>query len=319
MLGILLRCLILLGFLLTFLSLNSVPIVAGAASNDSLIQDAVWTYHASTRSELQGTGQYEGNFTTLITVTGHGIVTGLNASALVIEKREEIDISVSGSGYYKQEPRRDHYRFTTTSTIDRKTLTYLSRKVKDEVENRESEDNSTIGMPATEFVSTSLSEGQRVPYYAIDGKIYCSVSYGNLTFQGAGLPAIKLTYSGSSARDTWLETNGTADHTFDFEKTSGLLVSASSKIYAAGKKGTRLTTYNYVLDSTSLWTVGVSTPKPTRTQTPPFETPTTTPSPQGPAAGPGIEYVVPVLVAFGIGAVVVLYIRGRRKEDKTER
>ena len=309
----------LLEFLLVLLALNSVPILSGAVSADPLVQDAAWTYHASTKSELQGTSQYEGNFTTLITVTGHGSITSLNASALVIEKSEEIDISVSGSGYYKQEPRRDSYRFTTTSTIDRKTLTYLSRKVKDEVENRESEDNSTIGMPATEFVSTSLSEGQRVPYYAIDGKIYCSASYGNLTFQGAGLPAIVLTYSGSSARDTWLEINGTADHTFDFEKTTGLLVSASSRIFAAGKKGTRLTTYNYVLDSTSLWTVGVSTLKPTPTQAPPLGTLTTTPPPQGTAAGPRIEYVIPVLVAFGIGAVVVLCIRRRRKEDKTER
>ena len=312
------RSVILFRFLFVFLVLNSVSILSGAASADPLVQDAAWTYHASTKSELQGTGQYEGNFTTLINVTGHGFITSLNVSALVTEKREEIDISVSGSGYYKQEPRRDHYRFTTTSTIDRRTLTYLSRKVKDEVENRESEDNSTIGMPSTEFVSTSLSEGQRVPYYAIDGKIYCSASYGNSLFQGAGLLVIVLTYSGSSARDAWLETNGTADHKFDFEKTTGLLASASSKIFAAGKKGTRLTTYSYVLDSTSLWTVGVSTSKPIPTQTPSFETPTT-PPPQGPTAGPGIEYVVPVLVAFGIGAVVVLYIRGRRKEDKTER
>jgi len=313
-----LRCVILLVLLLTFLSLNSIPILAGAVSNDPLTQDAVWTYHASTRSELQGTGRYEGNFTTLIEVSGRGTIKYLNASVLVIEKREEIDLSVSSSGYYKQEPRRDHYQFTSTSTIDRKTLTYMSRKVKDEVENRESEDNSTTGMPTTEFVSTSLSEGQKVPYYAIEGKIICSASYGNITSQRASLPAIILTYSGSSARDAWLEANGTADHTFSFEKTTGLLVSASSKTYTAGKKGTRLTTYNYMLDSTSLWMVGVSTPKPTPTQTPPLETPTTTQPPQEPAAGPRTEYVIPVLVTFGIGAITALYIRVRRKKSGQE-
>ncbi|MBS7622198.1 hypothetical protein KEJ39_00790 [Candidatus Bathyarchaeota archaeon] len=286
-----------------FLSLNITLTTAATTPNDILVQGTVWTYHASTKDELQGTGRYEGNFTTLIIVSGRATITNLSSSFLTVEKREEIDLSVSGSGYYKQEMRSEHYRFTTKSTIDRNAFTYMSRRVKDEVNDRESEDNSTRGMPATEFISTSLMEGQRVSYYAIDGKVACSVSYGEMPFQSASIPVIVLSYSGYSGRDVWLETNGTAEHSFAFERTTGLLVSALSSVHTTSEKGTRSTTYSYALDSTSLWVAGQSV-ESTQTQTLPPEMPEATTSPsQAVTDGSTTEHTISILVAFGIAAV----------------
>ncbi|MEM2942034.1 MAG: hypothetical protein QXT81_01250 [Candidatus Bathyarchaeia archaeon] len=299
--------------MILFLSLNITLTTADKTPNDTLVQGTVWTYHASTKSKLHGVGRYEGNFTTLIVVSGRATITNLSSCFLTVEKREEIDLSVSGSGYYKQEMRSEHYRFTTKSTIDRNVFTYVSRRVRDEVNDRESEDNSARGMPATEFISTSLLEGQRVPYYAIDGRVACSVSYGEMPFQSVSIPVIVLSYSGYSCRDVWLEANGTAEHSFSFGRTTGLLVSALSSVHTTSEKGTRSTTYSYALDSTSLWVAGQSA-ESTQTQTPPPEMPEeTTPPFQAVTDGSTTEQSIPMLVTFGIAAVVASYALMKKK------
>ena len=306
-----------LGLLSLMLSLNLAVVYVVATSSDPLTQGAVWSYDVNSRSELEGKGQYAGIFTTAVTVSGHATILHVNASIIMIEKKEVVDISTNGSGYYKQEPKRNHYEFTETSTVDRGKLTYRSRTVRTEVEKKEWEDNSTKGMPVTDFVSTSLSEGQRVQYFAIQGMVNCTVSYGKLSFQSQSVPVIILHYSGIVQNDTWLETSGTADYTFNFEKTTGLLASSSSKTYATSEKGSRLTIYDYLLRSTSLWETGTPNQTPSKTYIPTTEaTPTDrTPTQQQPIIDLEPGYAAPI-IAVGTGALVAVMLIMRRRATK---
>jgi len=306
-----------LGVLSLMLSLNLAAVYVVATSSDPLTQGAVWSYDVNSRSELEGKGQYAGMFTTAVTVSGHATILHVNASIIIIEKKEVVDISTNGSGYYKQEPKRNHYEFTETSTVDRGKLTYRSRIVRTEVEKKEWEDNSTKGMPVTDFVSTSLSEGQRVQYFAIQGMVNCTVSFGKLSFQSQSVPVIILHYSGIVQNDTWLETSGTADYTFNFEKTTGLLTSSSSKTYASSQKGSRLTIYDYLLRSTSLWETGTPNQTPSKTQIPTTEaTPTDrTPTQKQPVIDLGATYAAPI-IAVGTGALVAVMLIMRRRATK---
>jgi len=286
---------------------------------DTLAQGAYWTYEITSKSELQGTGRYEGRFATTIAVAGRGTIRNINTTVLVIEKREKITFSVDGSGYYKQEARSDQIAVTETYTIDRQTLTYRSRTVRNETENKEYQDKSVLGVPATEFVSTSLVEGQQIQYFTFVGKVNCSVSFGSLDFDGSSLPAIVLRCSGPTPRDPWLEANGTADHTFKFEKSTGLLTISSSRIQTTGEKGTRLTTYDYRLNSTSLWTkTDTQAPTPTQTTTPPTTTPTKTPPKTPPAqdtgtVSSGTDYSIMLLLAVVVGALIMVTLKVRMK------
>jgi hypothetical protein len=306
-----------LGVLSLMLSLNLAVVYVVATSSDPLTQGAVWSYDVTSRSELEGKGQYEGIFTTAVTVSGHATILHVNTSIMIIEKKEAVDISTNGSGYYKQEPKRNHYEFTETSTVDRGKLTYRSRIVRTEVEKKEWEDNSTKGVPVTDFVSTSLSEGQRVQYFAIQGVVNCTVSFGKLSFQSQSVPVIILHYSGPAQKDTWLETSGAADYAFNFEKTTGLLTSSSSKTYATSQKGSRLTTYDYLLRSTSLWETGTPNQTPSKTQIPTTEvTPAVrTPTQQQPIIDLGTGYAAPI-IAVGTGALVAMMLIMRRRATK---
>jgi len=306
-----------LGVLSLMLSLNLAVVYVAATSSDPLTQGAVWSYDVTSRSELEGKGQYAGIFTTAVTVSGHATTLHVNTSIMIIEKKEVVDISTNGSGYYKQEPKRNHYEFTETSTVDRGKLTYRSRMVRTEAEKKEWEDNSTKGMPVTDFVSTSLSEGQRVPYFAIHGMVNCTVSFGNLSFQSQSVPVIILQYSGPAQKDTWLETSGAADYTFNFEKTTGLLTSSSSKTYATSQKGSRLTTYEYLLRSTSLWETGTTdqTPSKTQIQTTEATSADGTPTQQQPVIDLERGYAAPI-IAVGTGALVAVMLIMRRRATK---
>jgi hypothetical protein len=282
---------------------------------NTLAQGAYWTYEITSKSELQGTGRYEGRFATTIAVAGRGTIRNINTTVLVIEKREKITFSVDGSGYYKQEARSDQISVTETYTIDRQTLTYRSRTIRNETENKDYQDKSVLGVPATEFVSTSLVEGQQIQYFTFVGKVNCSVSFGSLDFDGSSLPAIVLRCSGPTPRDPWLEANGTADHTFKFEKSTGLLTISSSRIQMTGEKGTRLTTYDYRLNSTSLWTkTDTQAPTPTQTMTPPTTTPTKTPPVQDTGTvSSGTDYSIVWLLAVVVGALIMVTLKVRRK------
>ena len=83
------------------------------------------------------------------------------------------------------------HTFTENSVIDRKTLTYLSREMKTEIEE-EIMDELIVGMPVTEFISRELSVGQYIGYYSIDGLINCQVSHGKTDFEGKNLQTIIL-------------------------------------------------------------------------------------------------------------------------------
>jgi hypothetical protein len=307
-----------LGVLSLMLSLNLAVVYVVATSSDPFTQGAVWSYDVTSRSELEGKGQYAGIFTTAVTVSGHATILHVNTSIMIIEKKEAVEISTNGSGYYEQEPKRNHYAFTETSTVDRGKLTYRSRIVRTEVEKKEWEDNSTKGMPVTDFVSTSLSEGQRIPYFAIQGMVNCTVSFGKLSFQSQNVPVIILQYSGPAQKDTWLETSGAADYAFNFEKTTGLLTSSSSKTYAASQKGTRLTTYEYLLRSTSLWETGTTDQRPSKTQIQTTEaTPADgTPTQQQPGIDLELGYAAPI-IAVGTGALVAVMLIMRRRDERS--
>ncbi|MCW4042215.1 MAG: hypothetical protein NWE90_00650, partial [Candidatus Bathyarchaeota archaeon] len=86
--------------------------------------------------------------------------------------------------------------------------------------------------------------------------------------EGTKLQTIILRYSGPTAQDPWLETNGTAKHTFTFEKNTGLLISSSSTTEATSINGRRITTYDYQLDSTSFWTLEELPPQTSTNPTP---------------------------------------------------
>jgi hypothetical protein len=314
-------CVNILVFLLS-LSIFMPVIEDVGAVNGGLVKDAYWTYHVTSRNELQGAGNYTGLFTNTIAVKGRATIVSSNSSTFVIEKREETNFSVDGTGYFKQEPKVTPYNFTERDAVDRDTLTYRARVVRNEVDNSMQQDPAIVGMPAIEFVSTSLTEGQHIPYYSITGRINCTVSLGNADFQGSSLPVIVLHYSGPSAKDPWLETNGTADYTFNFERTTGLLVSSSSKLQATSQKGARVTTSNYFLDSTSLWGSGSTTGPPSSTQAPPTgAVPPTTQSPQKGFAisAQGTVYALLMLVIIAIGIASAAFYRVRRKTPRTKK
>ncbi|OGD52502.1 hypothetical protein A3K80_06850 [Candidatus Bathyarchaeota archaeon RBG_13_38_9] len=240
--------------ILMAISLNYAQVNVQASSNILLMEEGYWTYYVDSKSTLYGTGDYQGEFSTYITVLGNGTIKHINSTIIIFEKKQEINFKIEGSGHYDQETKSEIHTFAENSVIDRKTLTYLSREMKVEIEGEEIMDELIVGMPVTEFISPELSVGQYVEYYSIDGLINCQVSHGERDYEGKKLQTIVLRYSGPTGQDPWLETNGTAQHTFIFEKNTGLLMSSSSTTETTGIKGRRITTYEYQLDSTSFWT-----------------------------------------------------------------
>ncbi|MCW4042354.1 MAG: hypothetical protein NWE90_01355, partial [Candidatus Bathyarchaeota archaeon] len=206
------------------ISLNYTHVNGQAISRGLLTEEGYWLYHVDSKSTLYGSGDYQGEFSTSIDVIGHGIIRYINSTILIFEKKQEINFKIEGSGYYDQETKSETHTFTENSVIDRKTLTYLSREMKGEIEGKEIQDELIVGMPVTEFISPKLSVGQYAEYYSIDGLINCQVSHSETDYEGTKLQTIILRYSGPTAQDPWLETNGTAKHTFTFEKNTGLLI-----------------------------------------------------------------------------------------------
>lgn len=250
------------------ISLNYTHVNGQAISRGLLTEEGYWLYHVDSKSTLYGSGDYQGEFSTSIDVIGHGIIRYINSTILIFEKKQEINFKIEGSGYYDQETKSETHTFTENSVIDRKTLTYLSREMKGEIEGKEIQDELIVGMPVTEFISPKLSVGQYAEYYSIDGLINCQVSHSETDYEGTKLQTIILRYSGPTAQDPWLETNGTAKHTFTFEKNTGLLISSSSTTEATSIKGRRITTYDYQLDSTSFWTLEELPPQTSTNPTP---------------------------------------------------
>jgi hypothetical protein len=239
--------------ILMTISLNYAQANVYASSSILLTEEGYWTYYVDSKSSLYGIGDYQGEFSTSIQVLGNCTIKNINSTILIFEKKQEINFKIEGSGHYEQETKNEIHTFTENSVIDRKTLTYLSREMKAEIEGEEIKDELIVGMPVTEFISPELSIGQYIEYYSIDGLINCQVSHGETDYKGKKLQTIILHYSGPTAQDPWLETNGTAQHTFVFEKNTGLLISSSGTTEATGIKGRRITTYEYQLDSTSFW------------------------------------------------------------------
>ena len=295
------------------ISLNYAHANAHASSNILLTEEGYWTYYVDSKSTLYGTGDYPGEFSTSITVQGHGNIKHINSTILIFEKKQEINFKIKGSGYYDQETKSETHTFTENSVIDRKTLTYLSREMKGEIEGEEIQDELIVGMPVTEFISPELSVGQYVEYYSIDGLINCQVSHGETDYEGTKLQTIILRYSGPTAQDPWLETNGTAKHTFTFEKNTGLLISSSSTTEATSMKGRRITTYEYQLDSTSFWRSEELPPQASTTSVPStVETSTETVIKENETPMTQSDYFVPILIVAIISVIVIALIEVKR-------
>ncbi|WP_455278931.1 hypothetical protein [[Eubacterium] cellulosolvens] len=262
---------------------------------------------------MYGTGEYQGEYSTSIEVLGHGIIGYINTTILIFEKKQEINFKIEGSGYYDQETKTETHTFTEKSVIDRNTLRYSSREMKSEIQGEEIQDELIVGMPVTEFISPELSEGQYVEYYSIDGLINCQVSHGETDYEGKKLQTTILSYNGPTAKDPWLETNGTAKHIFIFEKNTGLLISASSTTETIGDKGKRITTYEYQLDSTSFWTSEELTQQSSITSSSIIENSTKTGINENEEA-PMIQadYFIPILIVTIISIILVALIEIKR-------
>jgi hypothetical protein len=295
------------------ISLNYTHANGQAPSNSLLTEEGYWTYHVDSESTLYGTGDYQGAFSTSIDVLGHGTIRHINSTILIFEKKQEINFKIEGSGYYDQETKSETHTFTEYSVIDRKTLTYLSREMKGEIEGEEIQDELIVGMPVTEFISPELSVDQYVEYYSIDGLINYQVSHGETDFEGTKLQTIILRYSGPTAQDPWLETNGTAQHTFIFEKNTGLLISSSSTTEATSIKGRRITIYEYQLDSTSFWSSEDLPPQSSMTSVPStVETSTETVIKENEATMTQSDYFVPILIVTIISIISIALFEIRR-------
>jgi hypothetical protein len=278
-----------------------------------LEEEDYWTYHVDSESILYGVGDYQGEFSTSIKVLGHGTVEYINTTTLIFEKKEEINFRIEGSGHYNQETKTETHAFIEKSVIDRNTLTYLSRQIKSEIEGEEIQDELIVGMPVTEFISPDLYEDQYVEYYSIDGLINCRVSHGETEYEGKKLQTIILRYDGPTAKDPWLETNGTAKHIFIFEKNTGLLISASSTMETIGDKGKRITTYEYQLDSTSFWTSEELPSQSSTTFTSKTEPPTETTFQENEEASMvKVDYFFPILIVTIVSIIVIVLIETKR-------
>jgi len=295
------------------ISLNYPQANVLASSNILLTEEGYWTYYVDSKSTLYGTGDYQGEFSTSITVLGNGTVKHINSTILIFEKKQDVDFKIEGSGYYDQETKREMHTFIENSVIDRKTLTYLSRDMKTEIEGEKIMDELIVGMPVTEFISPELSVGQYVEYYSIDGLINCQVSHGETDYEGTKLPTIMLRYSGPTAQDPWLETNGTAQHTFIFEKNTGFLISSSSTTEATSIKGRRITTYEYQLDSTSFWKSEELPQQSSTTSVPStVETSIETVIKENETPMTQSNYFIPILIVTIISVIVIALIEVRR-------
>ena len=262
---------------------------------------------------MYGIADYQGEFSTSIKVLGHSSIKDINSTTLFLEKQQEINFKVEGSGFFDQETKSETHTFTEYSVIDRDTLTYLSREIKSKTEQENIHDELIIGMPATDFISIDLSEGQYVEYYSIDGLINCQVSHGETDYNGTNLQTIILSYSGPTAQDPWLETNGTATHKSIFEKNTGLLISSSSTTETVGDKGRRITKFEYELDSTSFLTFNELQQSSTTSIPSLVETSTekTTNEIEG-DSNEQIDYFIPILIAIIISIIVIVLIELRR-------
>ena len=296
------------------------------SSNIFLKKDGYWTYHVNSKSTLYGVGDYQGEFSTSITVVGNGTIKYINSTSLTLEKIQEINFKIEGSGDYNQETKSETQIFTENSVIDLNTYTYLSRVVKGKIGQEEIQDDLIIGMPAIDFISPELSDGQYVGYYSIDGLINCQVSHGEKDYEGTKLQTIILSYSGPTAKDPWLETNGTAKDTYIFEKNTGLLISSSSTTETLGDNGRRVTTYLYELDSTSFWTLNELTQQSLTTSIP-SSLETSTEKLIKDYKEDSIvktDYFIPILIVTIISIIIIVLIEVRRniflknQEDHTE-
>ena len=287
------RVIILLVTVLPILGAWEFEYVRGEGS-EPFIKGAYWTYAGTLKSEVVGAGECAGSYTYFESMQGQVTVKSANESTLVIENSKEGDVStyLEGCVCHKQGSKifspSGSFRYTQVGSdaIDRKTLAYTSSMVG--LEYRA----SLIGMPAHDFVATTLKEGQLIPYCYLGQEINCSVKYGTLEFQGASIPVIILQYYGPIS--SWMPLavkgrnvywNGTADYTFSFERQTGLLISHSIKETimisnsALNMRGCTLAntnTGNYTVRSVS-WEIS----KPSQTPTsPPTSTLTPTPTDQ---------------------------------------
>jgi hypothetical protein len=199
---------------------------------------------------------------------------------------------------------------------------------------------SLIGMPAHDFVATTLKEGQLILYCYLGQEINCSIKYGSMEFQGVSIPVITLQYYGPIS--SWMPLavkgrnvywNGTGDYTFNFEKGTGLLMSHSIKetilishsaLNMSGCTLANTNTGNYTVGSTS-WEISkpiqtpTSPPRPTPTPTPTDQQTRTTPQPSPPKSTPiDLEKWLLPAALIGILSIITTAVLVLRRKSPHE-
>jgi len=285
------------------------PSAAGSSAIQSISsptypEGSYWTYQSIWESKINGVGTCPGSQTYVEFTEGRVDLKGMNESTILVEDNRDIDLTSSLSGCSCHPTGSgplypagsNHYSLVVSKIIDRKTLSYVFLKVGLE------QYASMVGLPATEFVDTSVKEGQFAPYCFKEKKISCNVRYGSLRFEGKEIPVITLHYGGPSnvsipliVKGVNARLEGAGDYTFNFEKETGVLISysikestpmlISSRSTTFNMSGCTLTTtnnWNYSLKSAS-WELG----KAPITTTPP---PASKSSPERPFIFPEIPY-----------------------------
>jgi hypothetical protein len=204
---------------------------------------------------------------------GNVTITNLSESIISLEDRfivKRYRVAATGDIWNPE-----LYSFTFKDDIDRTTLTY-TRTILENMNGSEETIEADFGEPAREFISTSLKEGQQVEYNTVFvSRALCSVAYDEFEFQDSIIQVVLLTYSGPSDRSEEPDTNGFAECTYVFEKTTGLMIWASEVEEAENSESVDTSNYNFQIDQLSIKPIDrtPTVPKPSQPEEKPSKYP----------------------------------------------
>jgi hypothetical protein len=238
------------------------------ASFQSLSEGFSWTYHANLERLSKSKTDPVLDFEYRETLDGNVMITNLNESIISLEDRFFVKrYRVAGTGdIWDPEP----YSFIFNDEINRTTLTY-TRTILEDWNGSKEVIEVDFGEPAREFISISLKEGQQIEYNTVFvSSALCTVAYDEFEFQGLMIPVILLTYSGPSDRSEEPDTNGFAECSYIFEKSTGLMIWAIESEEAENDETVDTSTYYFQVKQISDMPVErtIIIPKPTLPKVP---------------------------------------------------